>query len=474
MKRNLGINAFLNMIKTSLSILFPLITYPYISRTLGVSNLGKINYTSSLIGYFSLIATLGISTYAIREGGKVRENKEKLQKLGNQLFTLNILTTLLSFVFVLVTIFFFISSKEYRILLAIQSLTIFFTTIGVDWINVIFEDYLYITIRSVIIQLISLCFIFIFVKSPEDIYTYSIMTVLASGITCVMNLVYCRKYLKLKLTSNLEINKHMGLAINVYVNSDVLILQWMKGPYYVGLYTIAVRIYSIIKNMLASLYSVAIPKLSNYFEEKNFILFKRTYTKMLSIIILILLPMSSLLWVLSENIIEFMGGDSFSDSAITLKILSVSLIGAIFGGILTYALNIPIGKEKINLKGSIYGIFVNITFSIILIPFLNQNGAAIATVLSEFFIVIYNLLILKEYDKYIEFKKIIISSLHGLSGCLTIICVGHIIHFFFNFTIFLDALIISIISLLIYLIELVLYKDEIVFSLIKDYRNTNG
>ena len=82
----MGVNAALNLFKTALSIIFPLITYPYISRILGVENLGKINYTASIVGYFSLIAALGISTYAIREGGRIRSNSEKLSHLGNQIY----------------------------------------------------------------------------------------------------------------------------------------------------------------------------------------------------------------------------------------------------------------------------------------------------------------------------------------------------------------------------------------------------
>ena len=83
MTKKMGVNAALNLFKTALSIIFPLITYPYISRILGVENLGKINYTASIVGYFSLIAALGISTYTIREGGRIRSNSEKLSRLGN-------------------------------------------------------------------------------------------------------------------------------------------------------------------------------------------------------------------------------------------------------------------------------------------------------------------------------------------------------------------------------------------------------
>ena len=77
--KSLGINAILNAFKSALSIIFPLITYPYAFRILHASGIGKVNYSSSIVSYFSLIAALGISTYAVREGAKFRTNKSKFE-----------------------------------------------------------------------------------------------------------------------------------------------------------------------------------------------------------------------------------------------------------------------------------------------------------------------------------------------------------------------------------------------------------
>lgn len=67
-KKSLAKNAALNMFKTLMSMIFPLVTYPYVTRILQVENIGKINFSGSVVSYFTLLAGLGISTYAIREG----------------------------------------------------------------------------------------------------------------------------------------------------------------------------------------------------------------------------------------------------------------------------------------------------------------------------------------------------------------------------------------------------------------------
>ena len=72
-EKSVAVNLVANGIKTLMSVLFPLITFPYASRILGAEGIGKVNYASSIISYFSLAAALGISTYAVREGARQAE-----------------------------------------------------------------------------------------------------------------------------------------------------------------------------------------------------------------------------------------------------------------------------------------------------------------------------------------------------------------------------------------------------------------
>ena len=88
-KRSLGLNAFLNGVRSVLNLLFPLITFPYVSRVLSVSGIGIYNFSNTYVSYFILIAGLGIATYAVREGAKYRENQDKINKFVSQVFSLN-------------------------------------------------------------------------------------------------------------------------------------------------------------------------------------------------------------------------------------------------------------------------------------------------------------------------------------------------------------------------------------------------
>ena len=89
-EKSIKLNAVLNVMKTVLSLVFPLITFPYITRVLQVNAIGKYDFSVSIISYFSLIAALGITTYAVREGTKYRGNQEKMNQFASEIFSINL------------------------------------------------------------------------------------------------------------------------------------------------------------------------------------------------------------------------------------------------------------------------------------------------------------------------------------------------------------------------------------------------
>ena len=96
--KSLALNAFLNSFRSVLNILFPLITFPYVSRKLTVEGIGIYNFSNSIVSYFVLIAALGIGTYAVREGAKYRKNKKKITQFSSEVFTINICSTVIAYV----------------------------------------------------------------------------------------------------------------------------------------------------------------------------------------------------------------------------------------------------------------------------------------------------------------------------------------------------------------------------------------
>ena len=259
-KKSIGINAVLNLIKVASTILFPLITFPYISRVLQVDNVGRINYGTSVVNYFALVAALGVNIYGVREGSRQKKGKQ-FDSFASEVFSLNLLSTAISYLTLITLVLTVPKFRDYRSVILILSLSIVLTTFGIEWVNTVFEDYLYITLRSLVVQILCMVAMFVIIKKPEDYLKYALITVASSGITCVANWIYCRRYTKLCLVFNASIFRHLRpmliffanhLAITIYVTADTTMLGWMKGDFYSGLYAVSVKVYQCVKSMTAA------------------------------------------------------------------------------------------------------------------------------------------------------------------------------------------------------------------------------
>lgn len=436
-KKSIKINAIFNVIYTLLSVVFPLITYPYATRVLGVENLGKVNYGSSIVSYFSLFATFGITSYAVREGVKKREKREEFNELADQLLSINMVTTIASYCLLLIVLLISNRLKDYRMLIALQSVMIIFKTLGVDWMNTIYEDYIYITIRGIITHVVSLVVLFLFVKEKNDYYIYAMLNVITYGIVCILNFLNCKKYVHLKFTLHMNFGVHIkkmmvffanAIAVTVYVSADTTMLGWILGDYYVGIYSVAMKIYSIVKLLLVSVYSVALPRLLSYISERDEFSYKMLFTKMVSVMLLLLIPAATGICVLSKEIVLLIGGPEFIEGSSVLCILGIALIFAIMGGIITQCLNISMGKEKTSAEATIISAIVNIILNIPFICWMKHNGAAITSAISELIVFTYCAIKSRKYlIKYID-KTVIVSMIHSVIGIFVVTGVGFAIH----------------------------------------------
>ena len=393
-KRSLKVNAILNVIKQMCSIIFPMITFPYASRVLGTYNYGKINFGSSIISYITLIAALGISTYAIREGAKVRNDHDKLSKLCNELFSINIISTIVAYVVLFFLIIFWKRLDGYVTLLIIQSLTVLFTTIGTDWINSIYEDYLFLTIRYLICQTISLILMFIIVKSRNDYLNYAFTSVINIVLANIINIGYIRKTYKLhpKFTTKINARKHMkpimalfgsGVALMIYINSDVTILGIFKGEKEVGLYSVSAKIYNLVKQLLNALLIVSIPRISHEIGNFEQNVVEEHLGKILHTLLLIIFPASVGLLMLSKNIILLFSGNQYINAYSSLQILSLALIFATIACFFINVVMVPYNQEGRVLFATAVSAIANIVLNVIFIPFWGQNAAAVTTLIAE-------------------------------------------------------------------------------------------
>lgn len=419
--KSLRVNATLNAIKQLCGIIFPIITFSYATRVVGAEGIGVYSFAQSIISYMLLIASIGVTNYAVREGSKVKDNKDKLLSFCNEVYSINITFTVISYIVLLVMMLTWTRLQEYKIAILIQSSAIIVTTLGADWINTIYEDYLYLTLRYIAVQIIALLAMLTFVKSTDDLYKYIIICTLSSSGGNLFNIAYIRKRLRLRPTLKMNIREHMlpmlilffnSIASVIYLNSDITMLRIFTDDREVGLYTVSTKVYSVIKTLINGVTYVTVPRFSYYLGKEMKKVYTEKFYKLFDLLLIITLPAALGLFMLSKNILIVFAGSGYESGQYVIKILSIAFPFAVGSCLYSYAVLIPNSLEKYFMISTIIAAVTNITLNMLFLPRYGMEGAAITTLLAEVIVfVISSYYSSKCIQREIHFRKYIVVSI---------------------------------------------------------------
>ncbi|MCT3602861.1 flippase [Lactobacillus acidophilus] len=468
-KKSLGLNGLLNGLRSALNLVFPLITFPYVTRILSVNGIGIYNFSSTYVGYFVLIAGLGISTYSVREGAKYRDNKEEMGKFASQIFSINILSTILAYILLIGSLIIFSNLKIYISSILIFSLQIFFTTIGTEWIYIIYEDYAYITVRSIIFKIISIILLFVLVKNRQDYLWYAAITVFSSVGSNVLNFINAKKICNIRLTTNIDWKYHIKpiltifattIAVNIYLSSDTTLLGLLKSDYAVGIYSTAVKIYTLVATLLGSVVSVTIPRLAMLMGKRKTKEYNKIFTKVMSSLSLFVVPGTIGLIMLSKNIVLLIAGEKYLPSVNSLRIIGLAIIFSNYSFIFSNCALIPAKREMLALKNTVITAIINIILNIILIPLFSYDGTSFSTVVAEFLTMILNFWSSRDLiGKTVFSKKVICDVRDSLISSIGIIVICIICNIAYS-SLYSQTILAIIFSIIIYACMLIALKNE--------------
>ena len=390
-QKSLGANFIYNTLKTLLGVVFPLISFPYVSRVLGPDGLGKVDYSQAVITYFILIASFGIAGYAVREGARLRDDREKLNVFCGEILAINLVTVCIAYAAFLIALL-LPAFAPYRELLLLFSVSIVLTVIGMEWLYNIFEEYRYITVRSFIFQLISLCLLLTLVRKKEDYLLYAVILVFSGVGSNVLNFIRARKYIRVRFLFSRNLMTHvkpmcmifiMTVASSVYLVMDRTMLGYITGnDAQVGLYAAAIKVHAVIMSLLTSLRVIMTPRVA-YYMQKDPSEADRLNELTMRLAVLFAMPCSAGVFLLSDRILLLLSGNEYLEASLTLKILMVDLILASLNGIIVNQIFITRRKDIHASAAVVIGALCNLACNALTIPVWGKEGAAVSTVVSE-------------------------------------------------------------------------------------------
>lgn len=457
-------NSIYSTVKSLGSLLFPLITFAYTSRIFLADGKGKIDFSSSIVSIFTMISMLGINGYGIRECSKIRDDRNGLSSLFSVLLSINFMAALFSYI--LLFCFLGISPKagEYKSEILLFSAGIVFNVLGVEWLYTAVEDYRYLTIRSLIVKLLSLIAVVVFVHKKEDIIIYIIISVIATGGNNIIAFFHAQEYVDLRIPRFRDMIPHLkpilnlfllGIFIRIFNEIDTLMIGYLSTESEVGLYSASYKISSVLSTLILSATTVVLPRMAYEFEKRESDKANEILKTSVQYIWMIGLPLAVGACIYSKEFIALLGGDAFIQATASSRILSIrTLLSPVNAMFLLHYL-VPRGNEKDAIIITSIAAAGNVVINACLIPFYGALGASIATVAAE----AIELVVMSKYIRRYMRLSYVFQNIHHYIIAIIPVAIMAIITLFIRNTVLSIALGV-ILSVPIYAGVLKLFKNQ--------------
>jgi O-antigen/teichoic acid export membrane protein len=469
MSKSIAKNFMYNLMLQVVTLFMPLMTVPYVSRILGKEGIGVYSYTLSIVQYFIILGTLGISMYGNRQIAYVRDNKQEMSKTFWSITYLKIITTSIALV---VYILLFGFNKTYGYIYLIQSINIAAAMIDVSWLYMGLEDFKKTVTRNLAVKIIGVVCIFIFVKSYDDLNKYIVINALMVFLGNLVMWMYIPKtVLKMRIKFT-DIMKHIipafqlfipQIAIQIYVVLDKTMLGTLANTGEVGLYEQSQKIIMLVLGLVTSLGVVMLPRMSNTFANGDNKKMNGYLNKSLQGVSYVSIPMAVGLAAISNEFVPWFFGKDFSLVSHLMIILTPILFFIAISNVLGIQYLLPANRTKEFTISVTVGAIINVILNLILIPKYKAIGTCVATVIAEFIVTLIQYIYLRNN---LEKKSLLKSLGKYVFASVVMFSIVRFIGIYMGAKI-ITTIIQGTIGVITYLVILILLREEINIVIIR-------
>lgn len=475
MKSKIVKNYLYNVIMIFLTVIYPIIIFPYVSRILTPYYYGKYSFSISISFYFITFATLGVPTYGIREISKLKsESSESYKKCVSEIVFISIISSFVSYIiYILLISNISILKKDFK-LFFILGFQILFSFMTLDYFYIAMERHKRRTIRLVFIKIASLIFLFVYVKKPQDYINYALIMLIPELIAKIIDFYDIKKYLIYDI-KKLNFKKHIKaliiiffyiLSTTIYLNIDSTMLGIFKGDIEVGYYSVSVKMTKIIIPLITSLGLVLAPRMIESIKNNDEVNLFKNMDLYLNFIYFSSIPIIILLYFFASDIIKIFSGKEYLAATLPMQIMLPVILFISLSGFSAANFLIPKGDEKKVLEISLIGLVINFILNFILIPRYSIVGAAVATLVAEFVVAVLRFLGVKKYCfNYKMFNKERVTYI--LAGFFSLLVLVFASYYKMEFNEYVTIFIKSALYIIIYFIVLYLRKEYFINIVVK-------
>ena len=382
--------------KSALTIstyLMNLVTFPYVSRVLGVEGIGLVSFVDNTVNYFLLFATMGVGLLGTREIATVKEHSQTCGRVFANILGMNLTFTIVTLIIYLLCILCIPQFYQYKELFYIGTAKILFTAFLIEWFFSGIEHFHYITVRSLLVKLLYVVAVFIWVRQPEDYKLYFLMTVGVVVLNAVVNIVYVHKFVSLRWAEMLKIDwkyvkQNISLGIyaimtSMYLTFNVMFLGLFADNTQVGYYTTAFKLYTVVLGLFTAFTNVMLPRMSALLAGDNKEQFQQLIDKSFFAMFTFSIPMILCSMALAPNVVYVLSGSGYEGAILPMRIIMPAALFVGIAQILALQILMPMRRDKVLLIASIVGALTSLLINILFVPRYQSIGTAIVLLCSE-------------------------------------------------------------------------------------------
>lgn len=474
-KKSISKNYIYNLFYQVLTIILPLITTPYLSRVLGAEPIGIYSYTLSIATYFILFGSLGVSLYGQREIAYLQNEPKKRSIVFWEIVLMKFITMSISLTIFGLT---YARTGEYAVYYRILIIEIVSQMIDISWFFQGMEEFKKTVTRNSIVKIIFVVSIFIFIKSPADIYKYFFIITLANILGNFSLWLYLPKFLKKVKLKELKIFRHLKatlvlfipqIATQIYTVLDrTMIGEICEDKSEVGYYEQAQKIVKLLLTVVTSLGTVMAPRMANTFAQGDVEQLKRYLLKSFSFTFMLAFPAMAGISLIVKDFVPIFFGEGFDKVIILIQVISPIIVFIGMSNILGTQYLLPTKKQKEYTISVSCGAVINFVLNLILINVIDSIGASIATVVAEFLVAAIQVYYVRNVVKLSSIMKTVKNYLFATIVMVTAVLAVNIL---LNLSGVISVVVQMTVGVLVYGICLLILRDEFVFYMKERFTN---
>lgn len=478
MAKSIFRNYLFNVAYQIATLLLPLVTTPYVSRVLMPEGVGTAAFINSITQYFIIAGTLGINMYGNRQIAYCRDDRLKLSETFWSIYSLQVVFSIMSTFAYIFFVMIFID-PNIRLLYFISGIRLFGMMMDITWYFNGQEEFQKTVTRNLIVKLVGIVLIFTLVKDLNDLWLYIFISSFTFFLGQAIMWVYIPKEVQKVKISKSEIFSHFlpalkifipQIAIQVYTIMDKTMIGVISNTAEVAYYENSQRIVKMALGLATSLGIVMMPRISNYFANKEYENITKYINKSFIYISFLTFPMTFGIMGIAPEFVPWFFGEAFLPVIPNMIIISPIMIAIGWSNIIGVQLMLPIKKEKQFTISVTSGAIANFLLNIILIKNFNSIGAAVSSVIAEFLVTIIQFIIMKKFIQLRILSKVMIKY---LLGSIIMYFIVRMIAYFMGVSI-LTTVVQVVVGITVYAIYSLLTKSEVIFYFINRFLKKDG